>query len=167
VRPPHSHTTGRTQHLSFRVATALFGHFGIEWDIASASQEDQKALAEAVAFYKEVRPLLHRGTLVRGDHPDPSATVTGVVDGDGALFAYAQLTSTSRTVPPLVRLPGLDPDRRYEVEPVFPGGRPAVQQLVPPDERKRVLTGRVLSEVGVRVPVLMPEQAWLLRLRAV
>jgi alpha-galactosidase len=167
VGPPLSHTTGRTQHLSFRVATALFGHFGIEWDIASASQEDQAALTEAVAFYKEVRPLLHKGTLVRGDHPDPAATVTGVVDGDGALFAYAQLTSTSRTVPPLVRLPGLDPDRRYEVAPVFPGGRPAVQQLVPADEGKRVLTGRVLSEVGVRVPVLMPEQAWLLRLRTV
>jgi len=92
--------------------------------------------------------------------------VTGVVDDDGALFAYAQLTSTSRTVPTLVRLPGLDPDRRYEVTPVFPGGRPAIQQLSPPDETTRVLTGRVLSEVGVRVPVLMPEQAWLLRLRS-
>ena len=60
VGPPHSHTTGRTQDLPFRVATALFGHFGIEWDIASASPEEQDALAEAVAFYKEVRPLLHR-----------------------------------------------------------------------------------------------------------
>jgi len=167
VGPPQSHTTGRTQDLSFRVATALFGHFGIEWDIASASPADQAALTAAMAFYKEVRPLLHKGTLVRGDHPDPSASVTGVVDADGAVFAYAQLTSTARTVPPLVRLPGLDPGRRYEVEPVFPGGRPAIQQLVPPEENKRVLTGRVLSEVGIRIPILMPEQAWLLRLRAV
>jgi alpha-galactosidase len=166
VGPPHSHTTGRTQDLSFRVATALFGHFGIEWDIASASPEDRAALAEAVAFYKDVRGLLHTGTLVRGDHPDPSAAVTGVVADDGAVFAYAQLTSTERTVPALVRLPGLDPERRYEVTPVFPGGRPRTQQVSPPNEGTRVLTGRVLAEVGVRVPVLMPEQAWLLRLRA-
>ena len=32
VGPPRSHTTGRTHDLSFRGATALFGHFGIEWD---------------------------------------------------------------------------------------------------------------------------------------
>jgi alpha-galactosidase len=166
VGPPHSHTTGRTQDLSFRVATALFGHFGIEWDIASASPADQATLAEAVAFYKEVRPLLHGGRLVRGDHPDPSAQVTGVVDGDGALFSYAQLTSTARTVPAPMRLPGLDPDRRYEVEPVFPGGRPATQQASPVSEKKQVLTGRVLAEVGIRTPILTPEQAWLVRLRA-
>jgi alpha-galactosidase len=166
VGPPHSHTTGRTQDLSFRVATALFGHFGIEWDIASAAQEDQAALADAIAFYKEVRPLLHKGTLVREDHPDPSASVTGVVAEDAAVFAYAQLTSSARPSPTMVRLPGLDPDRRYEVTPVFPGGRPAVRQAFPPDEGKHVLTGRVLGEVGIRTPVLMPEQAWLVRLRA-
>ncbi|WP_243866384.1 alpha-galactosidase [Actinophytocola oryzae] len=166
VGPPRSHTTARTQDLSFRVATALFGHFGIEWDIASASAADQEALAEAVAFYKELRPLLHKGMLVRGDHPDPSATVTGVVARDSAVFAYAQLTSSAHAVPPPVRLPGLDPDRRYEVTPVFPAGRPAVRQAGPPDEATRVLTGRALAEVGVRVPVLMPEQAWLLRLTA-
>jgi alpha-galactosidase len=163
VGPAHSHTTGRTQDLSFRVATALFGHFGIEWDIASESPEVRAALAEAVAFYKELRGLLHKGKLVRGDHPDPSATVTGVVGDDGALFSYAQLTSTERTVPPPVRLPGLDPDRRYEVTPVFPGGRPKTQQLAPVDETTKVLTGRLLAEVGIRPPVLMPEQAWLFR----
>jgi alpha-galactosidase len=167
VGPPRSHTTHRTQDLPFRVATALFGHFGIEWDIASAPAEDQAALAEAVAFYKEVRPLLHKGTLVRGDHPDPSAAVTGVVDADGGLFSYVQLTSSARTVPAPVRLPGLDPDRRYEVEPVFPGGRPVTQQRNPVNEDKQVLTGRALAEVGVRTPVLMPEQAWLVRVRGI
>ena len=169
VGPPHSHTTGRTQDLSFRVATALFGHFGIEWDIASASDGDRAALTEAVAFYKEIRPLLHTGTLVNGDHPDPSATVTGVVadDGTAAVFSYAQLTSTERTVPPLIRLPGLDPDRRYQVKPVTPGGKPRAQQNPAPDTTPRVVLGRVLLEVGLRPPVLTPEQAWLIHVTAV
>jgi alpha-galactosidase len=168
VGPPRSHTTGRTQDLSFRVATALFGHFGIEWDIASASVAEQAALAEAAAFYKSVRALLHGGTLVRGDHPDPSATVTGVVAADrsAALFSVAQLTSSERTVPAPVRLPGLDPGRRYEVEPVAPGGEPRALQTTSPDRARRVLTGRVLAEVGLRPPVLTPEQAWLVRLTA-
>jgi alpha-galactosidase len=78
-----------------------------------------------------------------------------------------QLTSTERTVPPPMRLPGLDPDRRYEVTPVFPGGKPATMQMSPPDESTKVLTGRALGEVGVRPPVLRPEQAWLVRVRPV
>ena len=167
VGPPHSHTTGRTQDLSFRVATALFGHFGIEWDIASASRAEQEVLAEAVAFYKSVRGLLHTGTLVRGDVPDPSATLTGVVGSDEAVFSYAQLTSSARTVPAPVRLPGLDPARRYEVTPVTPGGAPRTQQVPAPSTATRVLSGRALSEVGVRPPVLTPEQAWLVHLKAV
>jgi alpha-galactosidase len=169
VGPPQSHTTGRTQDLSFRVATALFGHFGIEWDIASASAGDRAALAEAVAFYKEIRPLLHTGTLVRGDHPDPSATVTGVVarDATAAVYSYAQLTSTERTVPPLVRLPGLDPALRYRVRPVTPGGAPRAHQVPAPDNTPTVVAGTVLTEVGVRPPVLTPEQAWLVHVMAV
>jgi len=167
VGPPHSHTTGRTQDLSFRVATALFGHFGIEWDIASASAAEQAALAEAAAFYKSVRGLLHTGTLVRGDLPDPSATLTGVVSAAEAVFCYAQLTSSERTLPPPVRLPGLDPGRRYEVTPVTPGGAPRTQQHPAPDGTTRVLSGRVLAEVGLRPPVLTPEQAWLVHLKAV
>ncbi len=167
VGPPHSHTTGRTQDLSFRVATALFGHFGIEWDIASASAGEQRGLADAIAFYKSVRGLLHSGTLVRGDVADPSVMLTGVVSGTEAVFSYAQLTSSARTVPPPVRLPGLDPARRYEVTPVTPGGAPRTQQVPLPDTTRRVVPGRVLTEVGLRPPVLTPEQAWLVHLKAV
>jgi alpha-galactosidase len=169
VGPPRAHTTGRTQSLSFRVATALFGHFGIEWDIASASEEDRAALAEAVAFYKEIRPLLHTGHLVRGDHPDPSATVTGVVanDGTSAVFSYAQLTSTERTVPALMRLPGLDPTRRYEVTAVSPGGAPFTLQHSTPQWTTQVLPGITLTEIGLRPPILGPEQAWLITVNRV
>src|SRR4029450_651009 len=65
VGPPRSHTTGRTHDLAFRVATALFGHFAIEWEIASASEEEQQARAQAIACYKRLRPLLHGGRVVR------------------------------------------------------------------------------------------------------
>ncbi|WP_455351767.1 alpha-galactosidase [Streptomyces sp. SYSU K217416] len=32
IASPHSHTTSRRHDLSFRGATALFGHLGVEWD---------------------------------------------------------------------------------------------------------------------------------------
>jgi alpha-galactosidase len=169
VGPARSHTTGRTHDLAFRAATALFGHFGIEWDIASASSEEQAALAGAIAVYKRLRPLLHGGRVVRADHPNPAAYLHGVVAADGAeaLFAYVQLTASAFETPGLARFPGLDPDRAYRVEPLEVAGGPETKQAVAPrwlEAGGATLTGRVLGEAGLPLPVLRPEQALLLHL---
>jgi alpha-galactosidase len=169
VGPPRAHTTGRTHSLAFRVATALFGHFGIEWDIASASAAEQQALAEAIACYKRLRPLLHSGRLVRADHPDPAAYLHGVVAADGAeaLFAYVQLTASAFETPGLARLPGLDPGRAYRVAPLEVAGAPETTQALAPRWYAAggvTLGGRALAEVGLPLPVLRPEQALLLHL---
>src|SRR4029453_8311886 len=99
VGPPRSHTTGRVHGLAFRVATALFGHFGIEWDIASASAGEQEGLAEAIPFYRRMRPLLRGGQVVRADHPDPAAYLHGVVAADRAEARVAHVP----TPPPALR----------------------------------------------------------------
>jgi alpha-galactosidase len=170
VGPPRSHTTGRTHGLAFRVATALFGHFGIEWDIASASPGEQEALAEAIAFFKRMRPLLHGGQVVRADHPDPAAFLHGVVAADRAeaLFAYVQLTASAFETPGLARLPGLDPGRAYRVEPAAVAGEPETRQAAAPawvEAGGVTLAGRALAEVGLPLPVLRPEQALLLHVQ--
>jgi alpha-galactosidase len=169
VGPPRSHTTSRTHNLAFRVATALFGHFGIEWDIASASPQEQEAMAEAIGCYKRLRPLLHGGRVVRADHPNPAAYLHGVVADDGAeaLFAYVQLTASASETPGLARLPGLDPDRVYRVAPLEVAGAPETRQAAAPPwlaAGEVTLAGRVLGEVGLPLPVLRPEQALLLHL---
>jgi alpha-galactosidase len=169
VGPPRAHTTGRIHSLAFRVATALFGHFGIEWDIASASPEEQRALAEAIAFYRRMRPLLHTGEVVRADHPNPAAYLHGVVAADRseALFAYVQLAASALETPGPARLPGLDGEGRYRVEPVAVAGAPETLQAVPPpwyEAGGTTLSGRALAEVGLPVPVVQPEQALLLHL---
>ena len=165
VGPPTVHSSWRTQHLSFRYATALFGHFGLEWDIASASEAEVDAMAAGIAYYREVRDLLHTGEVMRADHPDPAAYVHGVVAPGRALFAYVQLTSSERAVPAAMHLPGLDQDRRYRVVPVAPAGPPMTLGNGG-DWAPRVLTGRALAEVGLRPPLLAPEQAWLVELTA-
>jgi alpha-galactosidase len=171
VGPTRAHTTGRVHALSFRVATALFGHFGIEWDIASASADEQRALAEAIAFYRRMRQLLHTGEVVRADHPDPSAYLHGVVarDRSEALFAYVQLATSSLETPGAARLPGLDRDRAYRVAPLAVAGAPETGHVTPPrwyDKGGVTLTGKALAEVGLQLPVLHPEQALLLHLTA-
>jgi alpha-galactosidase len=172
VGPPRAHTTGRTHDLSFRVATAVFGHFGVEWDIASASPEDRAALARSIAFYKQVRGLVHTGTVVHADHPDPAAWVHGVVAADRsrALFCVAQLATSQRSIPSRVRLVGLDDERRYRVQVSEPAGPVATMQRAHPPwttSDHDVLSGRILSQIGIQPPILAPEQAWLITVEAV
>ncbi|WP_163508687.1 alpha-galactosidase [Fodinicola acaciae] len=172
VGPTTSHTTGRVHSLSFRATTATFGHPGMEWDIASASAEDQEALRSWVSFVKQRRDLLHSGDVVHADYPDPAGWVHGVVatDRSSALFAYVQMASTPYEKPLPATLPGLDPDRRYRVTAVYPAGKPgAVQRFQPAwlDAGELTLPGRVLASIGVALPTLQPEQALLLEVTAV
>jgi len=163
-----SHTTGRRHSLSFRAATALFGHLGIEWDLTSISESEAQELAAVIAFHKEIRPLLHTGHVVRVDHPDPTVHVHGVVaqDRSEAVFAYVQLASSPTEMPPPVRLSGLEPGRRYRVATVPLAGGPTAQEIASPPWSTTgiVLTGQVLMRVGLQMPVLHPEQALILRL---
>ena len=145
VGPPKAHTTGRTHELSFRAATALFGHFGIEWDISAASDEERAELRAWIARYKRRRALLHGGVVVRADLPDPAFALHGVVAADRseALFCFVALGTSAGERPGAVRLPGLDPERRYRVN-------------------GSTLSGRALAAVGLQMPVLAPEQALLI-----
>ncbi|WP_219413585.1 alpha-galactosidase [Pseudonocardia nigra] len=170
VGAPRSHTTHRTHALGFRAGTALFGSFGIEWNIADATDEERKDLADWVQLYKEVRGLLHTGTMVRAEQHDPSFALHGAVAADGAaaLFALVQLATPLAAVPGALRLPGLDPDRRYRVTAQAPGDAPATRHATPPAWLADgvVVPGRVLAEAGVRAPALHPEQLLLLRATA-
>jgi alpha-galactosidase len=164
IGPAQAHTTGRVAGLAFRVATAVFGHLGIEWDITSLPESELAELAEAIRWYKRWRPVLHGGTVVNADHPDPAATVHGVVSADRsqAVVAYAQTGTSAFEMPVPMRVPGLDPQRRYRVRPVNLAGGPTVLQAAAPpwlSDGGTTLTGRALDVVGVSVPVMQPENA--------
>jgi alpha-galactosidase len=172
VGPPAAHTTGRTQSLAFRGATALFGHFGIEWNLLTLADDELVAVAAWVELYKHHRDLLHGGDVVRVDHDDSHAYVHGVIAGDRsrALFAYVQLTSAQPLLPRPVRVPDLDPDQRYHVELVDLPGGPDGRRLTRGEtaiEAGLELTGRQLAAHGVRLPVVNPESVELLRIEAV
>jgi alpha-galactosidase len=163
VGSPVAHTTGRGHRLGFRAATALLGHLGIEWDLTRASADELDRLAAWVSLHKQLRPLLASGLLVRGDHPDPSLLVTGVVaeDGSEAVFVVAAVASSPTQTSSLV-LPGLAEDRRYlvrRVGPADPGDPPLLTDPL-------TTTGAVLATVGLRLPALPPETAVVLHCTA-
>ena len=167
-----AHTTGRATDLSFRTATALFGHAGIESDITGWGEAELGELAEWIETYKRLRPLLHSGELVRVDHPDPAAWLHGVVAADRkhAVFAFVQLASSTAESPAALRFAGLAPEAEYELT-VLPGV--STERGSWPRWAAAggglTLPGRVLAEVGVAGPNLVtrPGQSFTVELRAV
>jgi alpha-galactosidase len=161
-----SHSTGRRHVLDFRAGSALFGHFGIEWDLTAATAEEKARLAEWVRLHRDLRELLHTGDVVRADHPDPALWVHGVVAADRsrAVYALVQVATSVQAPTGPVRLPGLDPDARYHVAPLAPG------DVIDGPVRSGLdwwptgvdLPGRVLAAAGVQAPTLYPERLVLL-----
>ncbi|CAL8969386.1 Alpha-galactosidase [Tessaracoccus sp. O5.2] len=153
-----SHTTGRTHELNFRAATALFGHLGIEWDLRQASDDELAELGEWIAFHKAHRDLLHGGDLVRLDFPDESLTATGVVapDRSRAIYSYAAVSTHVTSLRGRLRMPGLDPARRYRVSPVLVGRVPS--GLRPPAwwGVKRDMATETVDLTHGRPPKLVP-----------
>ncbi|TFV96608.1 alpha-galactosidase [Leifsonia flava] len=167
-----AHTTGRTATLSFRLATALFGHAGIEWNIAEATPAERASVAEWIAVYKRERGLLHSGRVVRPDASDAAIVSHGVVAADGsrALFSYAALAAPAAAIPTPQRFPGLDPTRRYRVRPLVLGTDVFTLQDAAPawwEAGEVVLSGAVLGEVGLPMPLIAPENAVLVEFDAV
>jgi alpha-galactosidase len=171
VGPPTSHSTGRTHDLAFRAATALLGHLGIEWDLRAASEQDLAELAAAIEVYKAWRDVIATGRLVRADHPDPAAQVTGVVAADRsrALYSWAVLATSASELPAPVRLPGLDPARSYRVGLAVPMPAGHATEITAPPwlADGAVLSGRVLAVLGLPMPILNPEHALLITAEAV
>lgn len=166
---PQVHSTHRRVTLDLSAGVALFGHFGIEWNLTKLDDPGLDRVARWVARHKAHRDLIHTGVMVHGDTPDAATDVRGVVarDATSALFTFTQV-STSVTYPPgRFTLPGLAPDRRYTVRIVAgsvadgPG-----QSALPWAEQPITLTGRQLGTVGLQAPVLYPAQLVLLELTA-
>jgi alpha-galactosidase len=192
VASGRSHNTGRVHDLTFRAATAVFGHFGIEWDLTAATSQELSQLNEWVSFYKANRRLLMSGDLVRVDFPDPNVFAYGVVSHDrsSAIYTVASMGRSEVMLPGRLRFPGLDPNRRYRIRPVPVGSPPSglnpppwwgaiTTEFEPSGERRAlgwglppdggdglVLSGAALASTGVMAADLHPEHAILYRAEA-
>ncbi|MBK7822268.1 MAG: alpha-galactosidase [Tessaracoccus sp.] len=173
IASTESHTTGRTLNLAVRASTALFSHMGVEWNLLEASAQERADLASWIALHKELRPLLHTGRVVHVDHPDAGWSVHGVVssDKDDAVFSLMRVATSPVRPGPAVVLPGLAPEADYRLTELLPDGIPSAEIASPfPGSwgwwpEGVTLPGRVLSDVGLRFPDLMPERVILVRLR--
>jgi alpha-galactosidase len=173
VGPSPAHTTDRRSTDLFRLTTALFGHPGIEQDITACAPDELARLTAWTALYRELRPLLHTGRVVRADLGDDAVLLHGVVarDGGAAVYSWARVATSAEAQSGRVRLPGLDPRAAYEIRVRTDLGLPSLHQTAGPAWFERAvegwlpLPGAVLAVSGVPMPTLNPDQALLIEVR--
>ena len=85
---------------------------------------------------------------------------------DRALFHFAVLDRPAGWPPPRLRLPGLDPARRYQVGELVVGDPVPAGQRPPWMAAPLRLTGRILADAGVEAPLLDPDHSMLLEVVA-
>jgi alpha-galactosidase len=168
-----SHVTGRTHDLELRCAVAFLGHFGLEWDLRALSTDEREVLKRWISDHRRFRGLIQSGTAVTGGAASTEPALRGVVAPDRSEALYSVLTpSATMDAMSSVRLPGLDPQRRYRITASTPG------PLWAPDWLRRapglgetgeapVLTGAVLTGIGLDFPTSHPDRAVVLHLAAV
>jgi alpha-galactosidase len=171
ISAPTSHTTRRTLSLDFRAATAMFGAFGIEWDLTEASETDLDSLAGWIERFKRFRPLLHSGRVVRPESSDPAVLLHGVVGADEALIAHVQLDESTHNRGVQVRVPGLAADSDYWLSWEGPVSDKETSMSVRPfaggPTAGQPVSGAVLATRGFWMPRMRPETVSLVRIERV
>ena len=171
VGAERSHATGRSQSLAFRAAVALPLHLGVEADVRRLDTPQRAELARWIALYKQLRGRLHGTPLWQGEAGDGIVWQAHGDAGSALLFVY-RLEPTAQRFSPQLRMPWLDPGRRYRVrrlcaaaQGAMPGwGRSALHDAL--DEGGVALHGAWLREAGLELPRLTGESAIVLDVAA-
>lgn len=172
VGPAWSHTSGRGLHAGFRALVASYGHMGIEADLTKMTPEDRTIMFEAIARHKDARRIWHTGRFYRIRTVDEGLVGAQSVAADqsAARLVLMQLDRPRSTVPPRIRVPGLDPDRSYRVqletktETVSKANRRFDNPL---DADGFTLGGQALGTVGIGLPALYAQTGLAIAIDAV
>jgi alpha-galactosidase len=105
--------------LAFRFHTAMCGVPGIGCNLLRWEPEQRAEAARWIAVYKQIRPIVQNGDMYRlrsaQEHPFSAVQFISKDRAAGVLFAFRMHMPPPATLPPL-RLRGLDPQARYEIE---------------------------------------------------
>jgi alpha-galactosidase len=115
-----NHQTSRITPIATRAAVAFFGLLGYELDPTTLGPDDQRAIADQIAFYKTHRDLFQRGRCMRLRNPfedggNQTAWMVVAPDASRAIVGYYQVLNRPVPAANRLRLHGLDPDLVYRV----------------------------------------------------
>lgn len=114
-----NHQVARREPLETRAAVAMWGNLGLELNLVRMDRAEKAALAEEIAFYKKVRPLVQFGDLYRLkglDGGNQYAWMFQSQDQKNVFVSFVQIQASPNTVSKRLRLRHLDPDAWYRIE---------------------------------------------------
>lgn len=114
-----NHQVARREPLETRAAVAMWGNLGLELNLVRMDRAEKAALAEEIAFYKKVRPLVQFGDLYRLkglDGGNQYAWMFQSQDQKNVFVSFVQIQASPDTVSKRLRLRHLDPDAWYRIE---------------------------------------------------
>ena len=114
-----NHQLCRNTPLETRGNVACFGAFGYELDLKKLSDEERRIVRQQIAFVKEYRQVLQFGTFYRLQSPfehNIAAWMAVSEDKRTAVAGYYKILNDVNCEFRRLRLSGLDPDLKYDVE---------------------------------------------------
>lgn len=164
-----AHSTGRAQSMDFRGGVALGGHFGIELDPRHLRLSEKEKVKSWVELYKSLRDTLHIRQTWQGDAGDGLHWQAQGNSADFVLSAFRTRPNPDR-YPPKIALPFADPRARYSITWLAPNSG---AQLNDSNFHRATATtpttisGAWLARSGLALPLMMGEDAVVLKLTAV
>ena len=161
-----NHISGRVMPFDVRGAVALSGTFGYELDITAIPDEEREAIPEQVAIYHRVSDIVREGDYYRiarvSDIGLYDAWMSVTKDKKRALLTYVQCKGSPQTGKRLIKLKGLDPEKRYDLKLIGADtegsrfcshGKKHAWNVFAPG----CVSGRSLMNAGIMMPVLWGE----------
>lgn len=113
-----NHQMGRITPLETRGHVAMMGNFGYELDLTQMTETEKAIVAEQVAHYKRIRPLVQFGQQYRLLNPEENTNEAAVqfVYEDQSVVTYVRIQSTIETIETTLKLKGLDEDAIYRLD---------------------------------------------------
>jgi len=170
--PSPAHTTSRMASVDFRMLTHIFGHLGFEQNISTLVDNEREIVREYVDFYKQNCVFLHTNKNFRLDTVSKNLFVNGVVDNikNRALVLISQLDMPCNTLSENLKIRYLDKNKKYNVKIVF-SPKTNVSHLMKKQptwmEKEFVASGDILVNIGLPLPVIDPQSAYLIEFTAV
>lgn len=151
VSATENHQTKRVIPIKFRFDVAMSGRLGMEMKPSDLTQEEKEFAKSAIATYRNIRELVQYGNLYRGLSPDVNNGLTSlsyIADdkSDAVFFAYNPRKLHGETLAPF-KIHGLNLNKSYKVYEINYKG-------TKPNYAEQVVSGEVLSRVGIYLPFL-------------
>ncbi len=164
AHPAPSHTSGRVLTNEFMIHLASFtGHLGLELDLTVLSEAELTVIKKGIALYKKFRAFLHSAKFYRLKINSKEHLATLYLKEDTFILVIAQLRSLSSKMAPNITIPYLTNELLYSIKLISSPKNyaSAVREQKNNFLKGITLSGRVLQEIGFRMPSGWPNQVWV------